>query len=187
MAIYLIRHGETPWALTHRHTGTTDIHLTARGEEQARQLSARLQGVDFARVMASPMERAMMTAELSGIQPCPEVTPGLMEFDYGEYEGITTAEIERLRPGWELWRDGCPGGESPRQVLDRSYQLLEELGPHPDQNYALFGHGHVLRAVAVAYLGLPLEVCPHLMVKVASISILNREHEVPAIESWDQT
>lgn len=187
MAIYLIRHGETVWALDHRHTGTTDIPLTPRGEVQASELSSRLNGVEFTRVLSSPMQRALVTAALSGIHPRPEVTPWLIEFDYGEYEGKTSAEIQQLRPDWDLWRDGCPGGESPQQVVERSRRLLEEINPQPDQNYALFAHGHVLRAVAVVYLDLPLDLCQHLMVKVASISILSREHEIPAIEAWDLT
>ncbi|HUY10082.1 MAG TPA: histidine phosphatase family protein [Candidatus Dormibacteraeota bacterium] len=187
MALYLIRHGETVWALDHRHTGTTDIPLTARGQEQARELGSRLHGVEFARVLSSPMRRALNTAELSGIRPAAEVTPLLREFDYGEYEGITSAEIEKTRPDWDIWRDGCPGGETPRQVLNRGRRLLAELGAQEGQNYALFAHGHVLRAVAVAYLGLPLNLCSHLMVKVASISILSQEHEISAIEAWDLT
>src|SRR5487761_340611 len=168
MAIYLIRHGETLWSLEHRHTGTSDIPLTARGEEQARLLGPRLAGVQFSRVFSSPMQRARRTAELAGLEPAAEVTPLLSEFDYGEYEGITSAEIQRTRPDWDLWRDGCPGGESPQQVLDRSRQLLTSMAARPGRNYALFGHGHVLRAVAAAYLGTPLDLCRHLMLKVAS-------------------
>ncbi|MGC1194903.1 MAG: histidine phosphatase family protein [Candidatus Dormiibacterota bacterium] len=187
MALYLIRHGETVWALDHRHTGTTDVPLTARGEAQARELGFRLQGVEFARVLSSPMQRALTTAELSGVRPVAEVTPLLKEFDYGEYEGITSLEIQQTRPDWDLWRDGCPGGETPGQVLDRGRELLAELQPQEAQNYALFAHGHVLRAVAVAYLGLPLDLCRHLMVKVASISILSQEHQIAAIEAWDLT
>jgi broad specificity phosphatase PhoE len=187
MAIYLVRHGETEWSLQHRHTGSTDIPLTARGEEQAEELRPRLAGVEFAKVFASPMRRARETAELAGVLPTPEITPLLREFDYGEYEGVTSEEIERSRPGWDLWRDGCPGGESPQEVLDRCRRLLAELAPEPDGNYALFGHGHLLRAVAAAYLGVSVELCRHLMLQVASISILSHEHNVPAIEAWDLT
>jgi probable phosphoglycerate mutase len=187
VAIYLIRHGETVWSLQQRHTGSTDIALTVKGEEQAKQLGPRLAGVEFSRIFTSPMGRARETAELAGVRPTPEITPLLREFDYGEYEGITSEEIERNRPDWDLWRDGCPGGESPQQVVDRGRRLLAELAPKPDLEYALFGHGHVLRAVAVAYLGLPVDLCRHLMLRVASISILSQEHDIPAIEVWDLT
>jgi len=187
MAIYLIRHGETVWSLDHRHTGTTDIPLTKKGEAQAAEMSSKLRTVEFARVLSSPLQRAVATARLSGVRPVAEVTPFLSEFDYGEYEGISSAEIYRQRPDWDLWRDGCPGGESPQQVVDRGRRLLSELDPQPDRNYALFGHGHMLRAVTVAYLNLPPNLCRHLMVKVASISILSQEHDIPAIEAWDLT
>jgi len=187
MAIYLVRHGETAWSLQHRHTGSTDLPLTVRGEEQARELAPRLAGVEFSRVLASPLRRARETAELAGVRPSPEITPLLREFDYGEYEGVTSEDIERKRPGWDLWRDGCPGGESPNQVVDRCRRLLAELDAQPDHNYALFGHGHVLRALAVAYLSVPVDLCRHLLLQVASISILSHEHGIPAIEAWDLT
>ena len=187
MAIYLVRHGETDWSLHHRHTGRTDILLNARGEEQAKQLRSRLAGIAFSKVLASPMRRARETADLAGVQPTPDITPLLREFDYGEYEGLTSEEIARARPGWDLWRDGCPGGESPQRVFERCRRLLTQMDPKPDLDYALFGHGHVLRAVATAYLGLPVDLCRHLMLQVASISILSQEHDIPAIEAWDLT
>ncbi|MFZ0996453.1 MAG: histidine phosphatase family protein [Candidatus Dormiibacterota bacterium] len=187
MAIYLVRHGETAWSLEHRHTGITDLPLTARGEEQAKELGPRLAGVDFSRVLSSPLRRAQETAELAGVRPIPEITPLLCEFDYGEYEGATSEEIERTRPGWDLWRDGCPGGESPEAVVDRCRRLLAELNAQADRDYALFGHGHVLRALAVAYLSVPVDLCRHLLLRVASISILSHEHGIPAIEAWDLT
>ncbi|HUY24676.1 MAG TPA: histidine phosphatase family protein [Candidatus Saccharimonadales bacterium] len=187
MAIYLVRHGETAWSLHHRHTGSTDIPLNARGEEQAKELGPRLAGVEFSQVLASPMRRARETAELAGVQPTPEITPLLREFDYGEYEGVTSEEIERARPGWDLWRDGCPGGESPQQEVCRCRRLLVRLDPKSDRDYALFGHGHALRAVAAAYLGVPVDLCRHLTLQVASISILSQEHDIPAIEAWDLT
>jgi probable phosphoglycerate mutase len=187
MAVYLIRHGETRWSLDHRHTSTTDLPLTTIGEEQARGLRRRLVGMEFSRVLSSPMQRALRTAELSEVQPPAELTPLLGEFDYGEYEGITVVEIRRSRPDWDLWRDGCPGGETPQQVFERSRRLLEELDPDPDRNYAIFTHGHLLRALTVAYLGASLDLCRHLLVQVASISILSHEQELPAIESWDVT
>ena len=187
MPIYLIRHGETEWSLQHRHTGSTDIPLTEAGEDQARSLGRRLGGVQFTRVLASPLQRVRLTAQLSGVQPEAEITALLTEFDYGDYEGIAGAEIRSERPDWDLWRDGCPGGETPEQAVDRGGRLLAELAPKPDLNYALFGHGHALRAVTVAYLGTPVSLARHLTLKVASISILSQEHDTPAIEVWDVT
>ena len=187
MAIYLIRHGETEWTRAGRHTGSTDLPLTQAGEEQAVRLQPELAGLNFGRVIVSPRRRAIQTAELAGFKGRLEVDPRLAEYDYGQYEGLTAAEIEARHPGWELWRDGCPGGESPDQVLARAEQLLDQLALPPDADSALFGHGHILRAVAAAYLGLPVGFCTSLILKVASISVLASEHNQPAIESWDLT
>ncbi|MHB8325130.1 MAG: histidine phosphatase family protein [Candidatus Dormibacteria bacterium] len=187
MPIYLVRHGETEWTKSGRHTGTTDLPLTPAGEEQAIRLRPRLAGLNFVWVVVSPRRRAIQTAELAGFKGHLEVDPRLAEYDYGQYEGLTAAEIDGRRPGWELWRDGCPGGESPDQVLARAQRLLMEWGLPPDGNSVLFGHGHVLRAVAAAYLGLPVGFCRSLILRVASISILSAEHGQPAIESWDLT
>lgn len=183
--IYLVRHGETEWTKTHRHTGATDVALSARGEEQARQLRSRLAGINFSRVVVSPKQRAIRTAELAGLADRAEVNPDLVEYDYGAFEGLTTDQIHSRRPGWELWRDGCPGGESPAAVLTRASRLLDELRLSPDEDSLLFGHGHMLRAVAAAYLGLNVGFCRHLIVGVASISILGSEHDQPAIEAWN--
>ncbi len=185
MPIYLVRHGETAWTLTGRHTGATEVPLTAEGVVQAEGLRALLGGLSFDRVLVSPRERARRTAELAGFAGRFEVAPSLAEYGYGEYEGLTSAEIQLRRPGWELWRDGCPGGETPDEVLERARRLLEELNPAPAARTLLFGHGHILRAVAAAYLGEPVGICRHLMVKVASVSVLGQEHGLPAIESWD--
>jgi probable phosphoglycerate mutase len=185
MAIYLIRHGETRWAVAGRFTGRTDLPLTSRGKDQARGVGGRLAGVEFDRVLCSPLERARRTAELADLHPAAEVNPNLCEFDYGDYEGLTRQEILSRRPGWDLWRDGCPGGESPGTVSRRARLVLEELAPEPDRNYALFAHGHILRVVAASYLGVGIELSRHLMTRVASISVLGHEHEVPAIEAWD--
>ncbi len=187
MSIYLVRHGETEWTKTGRHTGTTDLRLTPAGEEQAVRLRPQLAGLNFATVVVSPRRRAIQTAELAGFRGHLEVDPRLAEYDYGQYEGLTAAEIDGRRPGWELWRDGCPGGESPDQVLARAQRLLMEWALPPDRNSVLFGHGHILRAVAAAYLGLPVGFCRSLILRVASISILATEHGQPAIESWDLT
>ncbi|MGA9775963.1 MAG: histidine phosphatase family protein [Candidatus Dormiibacterota bacterium] len=185
MPIYLVRHGETAWTLSGRHTGATEVPLTAGGVVQAEGLRALLGGLTFDRVLVSPRERARRTAELAGFAGRFEVAPSLAEYRYGEYEGLTGAEIQARRPGWELWRDGCPGGETPDEVLERARQLIRELNSAPAARTLLFGHGHILRAVAAAYLGEPVGICRHLIVKVASVSVLGQEHGLPAIESWD--
>ncbi|TMC10637.1 MAG: histidine phosphatase family protein, partial [Chloroflexi bacterium] len=124
LAIYLARHGETDWSLNGRHTGETDLPLTTRGEERAAALRGRLAGLHFVAVFSSPMQRARRTAELAGF-PDPQVTDLLREFSYGEYEGLTSAEIRDSRPGWEIYHDGCPGGESPAEVYARAQQFLD--------------------------------------------------------------
>lgn len=182
--VYLVRHGETEWTRTRRHTGSSDVGLTRAGEAQAVALRQLLVGLHFDRVVVSPSGRSRRTAALAGFAT-PEVAPLLSEYDYGEYEGLTSEEIQARRPGWELWRDGCPGGESPQEVLDRARRLLSELALPKNGTSVLFGHGHVLRAVAAAYLGLDVGLCRHLMVRVASISVLDQEHGIPAIRSWD--
>jgi probable phosphoglycerate mutase len=187
MAIYLVRLGETEWTLSGRHTGVTDLPLTPVGEAQAIQLRSGLSGIDFARVIVSPRRRAIQTAQLAGFSGRLEVVPELAEYDYGEYEGLTAAEIDACQPGWELWHDGCPGGETPDQVLARARRMLGELHLPMLGHSVLFGHGHILRAVAAAYLGLPVTFCASLMLRVASISVLASEHNQPAIESWDLT
>lgn len=184
MPIYLVRHGETEWTVSGRHTGRTDIPLSPRGEEQARHLRDRLASVDFDRVVVSPMLRARQTADLAGLGERAEVAPDLREYDYGDFEGWTRDQIEATWPGWELWRDGCPGGESPGAVLRRARRLLKELALGGVKDSALFGHGHILRAVAAAYLEQEVGICRHLVVPVASVSILGAEHSVPAIVSW---
>jgi broad specificity phosphatase PhoE len=167
-----------------RHTGGTDIPLSPRGEEQARHLRVRLGRVDFDQIVVSPLLRARQTAALAGLEERSEVDPDLREYDYGDFEGWTRDQIEASWPGWDLWRDGCPGGESPHEVLNRARRLLAEVGPSASKDVALFGHGHILRAVAAAYLGQEISLCRHLVVPVASISILGQEHSVPAIVSW---
>lgn len=185
LSIYLVRHGATTWTEARRHTGKTDVALTRAGEAEALGLRAKLGGVTFARVVCSPRQRARATAALAGFGERLEIAPSLAEYDYGDFEGLTSEEIAERHPGWELWRDGCPGGESPDQVLERANLLLRTLDlPYPG-NSLLFGHGHILRAVAAAYLGVPVTFCRHLILKVASISVLDEEHGQPAIASWD--
>jgi broad specificity phosphatase PhoE len=154
--LWLVRHGETAWSRDGRHTGRTDVPLTEAGERRARELRATLAGRRFAAVYTSPMLRARRTAELAGFGDA-VVTPLLREYDYGEYEGLTTAEIERARTGWELFHDGCPGGETPAQVYERARRFCELAAAAPGDVLA-FCHGHVSRAIAVAFLRWPVEL-----------------------------
>jgi broad specificity phosphatase PhoE len=151
--IYLARHGETAWSLSGQHTGLTDLPLTERGEANARALRERLSGINFARVFTSPLQRATRTCELAGFGAVAEVDRNLVEWDYGQYEGLTAAEIHAKRPDWQLFRDGCPGGESPEQVAARADSMLARVRPL-GSDVLLFSSGHFLRVFAARWLGL---------------------------------
>ena len=182
--LWLARHGETEWSVAHKHTGSTDIDLTSRGEAQARALGERLRSCPpFDRVVSSPLARARRTAELAGLAP--ELDDELVEWDYGDYEGLTTKEIQRERPGWELWRDGCPGGESPEDVMSRAQRVLARIG-EPGLPVLVFGHGHFSRAVAAARLGLPVDACRLLVLDPATLSKVGMDHGHPAIRLWNE-
>lgn len=182
--LWLARHGETEWTLARRHTGRTDLPLTARGEAQAAALGARLHGLTFALVLASPLVRARRTAELAGFGDVVELDDGLMEVDYGEYEGRTTGEIRRARPGWDLWSDGCPGGETIADAARRAMRVLARAraaeGP-----VLLFGHAHLTRTLAACALGADPSVGRHLVLDPAALSIVGSEHDVPALRLWN--
>lgn len=182
--LWLARHGETEWSRAGRHTGRTDVPLTARGEQQASALGARLRGVDFALVLASPLERARRTAELAGFGDVLEVDPDLMEVDYGSYEGLTSAEIWRARPGWDLWRDGCPGGETIREAAARAERVLARVRV-ADGPVLLVGHGHLTRTLATRALTLDPDHGRHLALDPASLSIVGSEHAAPALRLWN--
>jgi broad specificity phosphatase PhoE len=182
---YLARHGETEWTVTRRHTSRTDVALTPAGEEQARALGVELAGVSVDRVVSSPMDRALSTARLAGFGDRVTPTDALLELDYGQYEGLTTAEIRARRPGWDLFRDGCPGGETVSDVARRLKPLLAALS-EVEGNVILFGHGHGLRVLAATFLGLEAEAARHLFLETGSISILGTEHDWPAILRWNQ-
>lgn len=184
--LWLARHGETEWSRSGRHTGRTDVPLTAAGERQAIALGERLRDIPFARVLASPLERARRTAELAGFGAVLELDEDLMEVDYGDYEGRTTAEIRRMRPGWDLWRDGCPGGETIAQAAARAERVLarvRELGPA--RPVLLVGHGHLTRTLASRALTLAPDHGRHLALDPASLSIVAGEHAVPALWLWN--
>jgi len=182
--LWLARHGETEWTLARRHTGRTDVPLTASGERQARALGERLRGAAFVLVLASPLERARRTAELAGFGDVLVLDEDLMEVDYGEYEGRTTAEIHRARPGWDLWRDGCPGGETIADAAARAERVLARVraatGP-----VLLVGHGHLTRTLATRALTLAPDHGRHLALDPASLSIVGSEHAAPALRLWN--
>jgi len=181
--IWLARHGETEWTASRRHTGSTDIPLTDRGREQACALLPSFEGIDFDLVLSSPASRAVETAELAGFEP--DIDERLREWDYGDYEGLTTAEIQRDRPGWFLFRDGCPNGEDPTGIGQRLEPLLDELRGRTGQRIALFGHAHCFRALAGCWLGLGAEAGRALTLGTASLSVIGVEHGRPAIAHWN--
>lgn len=185
MELYLVRHGETEWSRARRHTGRTDVPLSPAGEAEARALGAHLDGLEVDRVLASPLARATTTARLAGFGERLETTRALLEFDYGEYEGLTTPQIRAGRPGWDLFRDGCPGGETAGAVAERARRLVAEL-TDGDGRVMLFGHGHQLRILTTCYLGLPTDAARHLFLGTASVSVLGREHDWPAVLLWNE-
>lgn len=188
LRLFLIRHGETEWSVTGQHTGRTDIPLTARGEAQARELGQQLQGIEFAHVLTSPLKRAWQTCERVA-RDCPFASdPDLAEWDYGDYEGKTSAEIRQLRPGWNVFRHGCPHGESPVQIAARADRLVARLRQKTG-NIALFSHGQFGTALAARWIGLAVAEARHFSFDVASISILayDPHHpEVPVIALWNR-
>ena len=185
MELYLIRHGETEWSRARRHTGRTDLPLSPAGEAEARALGQHLRGLEVDRVLSSPMTRATATAALAGFGDRVELTDALLEVDYGECEGRTTAEIRASRPGWDLFRDGCPGGETVEDAAARARRLLDDLAGS-DGRVLLFSHGHQLRILTAVFLGLPPATARHLFLGTASLSVLGVEHEWPAILLWNE-
>jgi broad specificity phosphatase PhoE len=185
---YLARHGETAWSLSGQHTGRTDLPLTARGERNARALGERLRGLTFAKVFTSPLQRAKATCELAGFGSKGEIDPDLVEWDYGQYEGRRTAEIHSERPDWQLFRDGCPGGESPAEVGARADRVIERVrAVHGD--VLLFSSGHFLRVLASRWLGFEAAAGRYFLLSTASLSALGYEHNPaePAIRLWNET
>jgi len=184
--IYLARHGETAWSLSGQHTGLTDLPLTERGERNACALGARLYGVGFARVFISPLQRVRRTCELAGFASRAETDRNLLEWDYGDYEGRSTPDILKERPDWQLFRDGCPGGELPNEVGARADRIVTRLRAL-DGNVLLFSSGHFLRVFAARWLGLDVEIGRCLMLSTASLSAVGYEHNLsqPVIRLWD--
>lgn len=179
----MVRHGATEWSRAGRHTGLTDLPLLPEGEERSRRLAAVLGPLDFTAVFTSPLERARETARLAGY-PEARPEPLLLEYDYGDYEGLTSAEIQRRRPGWDLFRDGCPGGETPEQVLERARRFGEQAEALGGRVLA-FAHGHVLRAVAVAWLGLGAAAASGLDLDPATVGILSGGPRGRTLSLWN--
>jgi broad specificity phosphatase PhoE len=184
--VYLARHGETAWTVSGQHTGFTDLPLTVRGEGNARRLGERLNGLPFARVFTSPLQRASRTCELAGFATVATVDHDLVEWNYGDYEGKTTAEIHQQRPGWEIFRDGCPGGESLAEVARRADRVVARLRAI-DGNVLLFSHSHFLRVLAACWLGLDPSAGRHFFLGTAALSIVGYEHgrSTPVIRLWN--
>ena len=185
MELYLIRHGETEWSRARRHTGRTDLPLSPAGEAEAKALGQHLRGLEVDRVLSSPLTRATATAQLAGFGDRVELNDALLEFDYGDYEGLTSAEIRATHPGWDLFRDGCPGGETVEAAAARARKLLDSL-IDTDGRIMLFSHGHQLRILTTCYLGLPPDAARHLFLGTASLSVLGDEHEWPAMLLWNE-
>jgi broad specificity phosphatase PhoE len=185
--VCLARHGETAWTLSHQHTGVSDLPLTPNGEEEAVRLGERLAGRTFAAVFTSPLRRAARTCELAGFGSLAVVDPDLTEWNYGEYEGRTSTEIHAERPGWDLFRDGCPGGESPREVGARANRVIRRVRAI-EGDVLLFSSGHFLRVFAARWLGLEPRAGRYFVLGTASLSEMGYEHDrsEPVIRLWDE-
>jgi probable phosphoglycerate mutase len=184
--VYLARHGETTWTVTGQHTGTTDLPLTERGERNARRLGERLRGLAFKHVFSSPLQRARRTCELAGFAVQAKIDPDLVEWNYGNYEGKTTAEIRKERPDWQLFRDGCPGGESLAELTARADRVISRLRGL-DGDSLLFSSGHILRVLAARWCGLESAGGRYFYLATAALSIVGYEHNLaePVIRLWN--
>ena len=186
--VYLARHGETAWSRTGQHTGLTDLPLTERGECNARKLGERLKGLAFASVFTSPLQRATRTGELAGFSANFTIDPDLVEWNYGQYEGLRTVDIQTQRPDWQLFRDGCPGGETVNDICERADRVVERIRA-VEGNVLVFSSGHILRVLATRWLGLEPVVGKYLSLSTASLSALGYDHNLsePAIRFWNDT
>lgn len=185
-AIYLARHGETAWSLSGQHTGLTDLPLTANGEDNARKLGQRLQGLSFVRVFTSPLQRAKRTCELAGFGAVAGIDPDLVEWNYGNYEGKKTAEIHQQRPDWNLFLHGCPGGEAVADVGARADRVIQRLR-QINGDVLLFSSGHFLRTLTARWLGLDAAAGRLFLLSTATLSILSYDHDLtePALRLWN--
>lgn len=185
---YLARHGETAWTLTGQHTGRTDLPLTATGERDAVNLGSRLEGLKHHEVWTSPLKRASRTCELAGFALLAQTEPDLLEWNYGDYEGLRSAEIHTVRPTWNVFRDGCPGGESPAEVMARADRVVDRLRA-AEGTVILFSSGHFLRVLAACWLGLGADAGRLLALSTTSLSAIGYEHDLndPVIQFWNDT
>jgi probable phosphoglycerate mutase len=182
--VFAIRHGETAWSLSGEHTGTTDIPLTDNGRRLAEHLRPVLAKESFALVLVSPMQRARETCTLVGLGDTAVVEPDLMEWNYGEYEGITSEQIHRSRPGWVVFRDGCPGGETPEQVGARADRVIARARS-AGGDVALFAHGHILRVLVARWIGLPAGGGENFLLDTGTLCILGYYRDAPAVNVWN--
>jgi probable phosphoglycerate mutase len=187
-SVYIARHGETTWSLTGQHTGRTDLPLTDAGEGNSRLLGERLQGLHFDTVLTSPSKRARRTCDLAGFGAIAQVEKDLAEWDYGDYEGLRTSEIRRLLPDWQLFRDGCPDGESVQQISERADRVVQRLRRESGDTL-VFSSGHILRVIAARWLGLDASAGRFLMLSTASLSALgyDRSRSAPVVLNWNST
>jgi probable phosphoglycerate mutase len=182
--VYLLRHGETEWSLNGQHTGVTDVPLTENGRLAALHLQPILANEIFTLVLTSPLQRARETCELAGLGKPANVEPDLIEWNYGEYEGLTTEQIRMTRPGWSVFRDGCPGGESPEQVGARADRVLTKVRTAKG-DVALFAHGHILRVLAARWVNLSPDYGEHFLLDTATLNVLGYYRESPAFKIWN--
>jgi len=182
--VYLLRHGETEWSLNGRHTGVTDIPLTENGRRIARQLQPILAREKFALVLTSPLQRARETCELAGLGTLASIDRDLMEWNYGEYEGVTTEQIRRTSPNWSIFHDGCPGGESPLEIGARADRIVAKVRA-VDGNVALFAHGHILRVLATRWINLAVRYGEHFLLDTATLNVLGYYREASAFKIWN--
>jgi broad specificity phosphatase PhoE len=182
--VFVIRHGETNWSLSGQHTGTTDIPLTENGRRLAGRMRSVLANEAFAFVLVSPMRRARETCELMGLGDKAVVDPDLVEWNYGQYEGLTREQINKTAPGWLIFRDGCPGGETPEQVGARADRVIARIRT-VEGNVALIAHGHVLRVLVARWLGLPTGAGSYFLLNTATLSVLGDYRDIPAVKIWN--
>ena len=184
MDLFAIRHGETAWSLSGQHTGMTDIPLTDNGRRLAKQMRPALAKKVFALVLVSPLQRARNTCDLAGLAQAAVIDPDLIEWNYGEYEGLTPEQIRETTPGWLIFRDGCPGGEAPDQIGARVDRVISRARA-VEGDVALFAHGHVLRVLAARWLGLTAGGGQHFLLDTGTLCVLSDYHGIPAVRIWN--
>jgi probable phosphoglycerate mutase len=182
--VYVVRHGETAWSLSGQHTGVTDLSLTDNGRAVARRLKPVLAKVSFSLVLTSPLRRARETCELVGLGSSAVVEPALVEWNYGEYEGLTAKQIHERNPGWLIFRDGCPGGETPEQVAARADRVIARVRA-ASGDVALFAHGHIFRVLVARWIGLSASAGQHFLLDTATLNILGYYRDSPAVKVWN--